>query len=100
MIDPHLLRAVADELEAALDMLPPPSDFYLGSWIDAHARHGAELKRRVIDPFTRDRGLVVTKSTHVNRVRLHKVSATSTGGVASALRNWCIAARRRAAELA
>lgn len=62
-----------------------------------HARHRAAMAG-LAEQLAADVGARITERWDGARVRIGGISSSSTSGLGGALRNWIVAARRRASE--
>jgi hypothetical protein len=90
--------AAADALEAELAALPLITDSTDGDWRVSHERYRRaveDLRERLL-ARTDDRPTTCTADSHGARFALHGFRATSTSGLADAIRNWIAQVRRKA----
>lgn len=100
-VTPEAVRAAVREVLAGLNVLPSlagePDD-------DTHARIARHQSRReAVARLARHLegtlGARIADRQEFARVQLHGITATSTGGIAAALRNWIGAADRWLARM-
>lgn len=93
LLNPLLVDDIEDRLGSAKRRAGKYSDDPRG-W---HARHHTEMQQ-LAARLTGELGARITDKWNGARVRIGGVTASSTTGIAGALRNWITAARKRLAK--
>lgn len=87
------LRTTITDLRKRIAALPT-IEYSRGDFIEQHERH-REAARKLADYLTRTYGARITERHDSNRITMHRISSTSTGGLIGAYQNWITAAEKR-----
>lgn len=92
---PQVMETVAD-LRRCINVLPRISH-ELGDMMDQHRQHRAAAERlgRYLGETY---GARIAERPEITRITMHGISASSTGGMHAAFRNWVAAAERKLSE--
>lgn len=91
-----ILEAGIADLRASIAVLPG-INARAGDLMDQHRRHRSACQR-LGEYLTREHGARVAENHDCNRIRMHGITSTSTGGLIGAYHNWIAAAERKLAK--
>lgn len=97
MTDPETIRATIADLRQCINALPRISH-ELGCIMEQHRQHRAAAER-LGQHLTVTYGARIPLRPEINRITMHRISSSSTGGLHGAFNNWIAAAERKLAEV-